>query len=155
MRHLPNLGLVLTSAALLGACSGHYGPANPKICATFHKPAANAPAPGDAAAPTDLCVKRWAYSLASAHDEAATVGDAAVAACGSELSAWNQAAPDQTLQDSTGAPVQTLSLDTGLPTNAVAEHAAFARRRALLYVVEARAGRCNPPPVVKGAPAGG
>ncbi|MBV8594531.1 MAG: hypothetical protein JOZ27_09560 [Caulobacteraceae bacterium] len=43
---------------------------------------------------------------------------------------------------------------TGEPTNAMAEHGAFARSRALLFVIEARAGRCRPPPVVNGVPAG-
>jgi hypothetical protein len=36
----------------------------------------------------------------------------------------------------------------------LAEHSAFAQGRALLYVVQARAGRCKAPPIENGAPTG-
>jgi hypothetical protein len=162
-----------TAAALLtvvslSACSGNDGStANSKICADFRNPdnarsgTAGAPS-ADAAAPVDDCVRRWAYSLAGARDSADVVAGAAVAACGAALTRWNQsvAAAGGPVDigapvDSTGAPSDNpLSLVTGQPTNAMAEHSAFAQRQALLYVVEARAGHCKPPPVVKGAPAG-
>ncbi|HZZ33141.1 MAG TPA: hypothetical protein VFE10_14230, partial [Phenylobacterium sp.] len=129
---------------------------NSKLCPDFRAPAAGAPAvPTDAATPVDECVKRWAFSLAGSRDDAEVVANAAVAACSAALTRWNQAGVNQPgQQDSAGAPAQTFSLVTGQPTNALAEHNSFAQRQALLYVVEARAGRCRPPPVVKGVPTG-
>ena len=53
-----------------------------------------------------------------------------------------------------GAGEQAVSLTTGEATNPMAEHSAFAQGRALLYVVQARAGHCAPPPAVNGAPTG-
>ena len=142
--------------------------ANSKICAVWKTPSANVntaaanaaaangaavdpnviPA-GDPASPVDICVRRWAYSLASSRDSADIVAEAAVAACAPVIAGWNQG--------SAGAPEgqeQAMSLTTGQPTNAMAEHANFAHNQALLYVVEARAGRCKPPAVVNGAPVG-
>jgi hypothetical protein len=144
------------AALALTACEDNAGTmVNSKLCPDFRAPAAGAPAAAaDAAAPVDECVRRWAFSLAGSRDEAEVVANAAVAACGAALTRWNQASLNQQPQDSTGGPTQTLSLDTGQPTNALAEHNAFAQRQALLYVVEARAGHCRPPPVVKGAPVG-
>lgn len=144
------------AAMALTACEDHGGTtANGKLCYDFRAPAAaTAAAAADAAAPVDDCVRRWSYSLAPSRDEAEVVANAAVAACGPALTRWNQASLNEPAPDSTGAPSQTLSLDTGQPTNALAEHNAFAQRQALLYVVEARAGHCRPPPVVKGVPAG-
>ena len=142
------------AALALAACENNDGSmVNSKICADFRAQAL--PAVGaDPATPVDNCVRRWAYSLAGARDTAEVVANAALAACGGALTRWNQASLNQAQQDSTGAPVTTLSIDTGQPTNALAEHNAFAQRQALLYVVEARAGRCRPPPVVKGVPVG-
>ena len=151
---------VLALAAMaLSACEDNSGTVvNSKLCPDFKAPAAGAPAAvaaTDAASPVDECVRRWAFSLAGSRDEAEVVANAAVAACGGALTRWNQASLNQPAQDpTTGAPTETLSLDTGQPTNALAEHNAFAQRQALLYVVEARAGHCRPPPVVKGVPAG-
>ncbi|MDB5481441.1 MAG: hypothetical protein JWO83_2494 [Caulobacteraceae bacterium] len=145
------------AALALTACENNGGTmVNSKLCPDFKAPAAGAPAvvATDAAAPVDECVRRWAFSLAGSRDEAEVVANAAVAACGAALTRWNQASLTQPTQDSTGGPTQILSLDTGQPTNALAEHNAFAQRQALLYVVEARAGHCRPPPVVKGAPVG-
>lgn len=148
------VGSALACLVLSGCDESGQPRVNSKICANF-----NTAAPGgeatDPAAPTDACVRRWAYSLAGARDTADIVAAAAVAACGATLTRWNQTSMDQTQLDSTGAPVQSLNVDTGQPTNALAEHNGFAHRQALLYVVEARAGHCRPPPVVKGAPAGG
>jgi hypothetical protein len=150
------LASLALAATALSACEDNGGSmVNSKLCYDFKPSAAGAaPVATDAATPVDDCVRRWAYSLAVSRDEAEVVANAAVAACGPALTRWNQASLNQTQQDSTGAPAETLSLDTGQPTNALAEHNGFAQRQALLYVVEARAGRCRPPPVTKGVPAG-
>jgi hypothetical protein len=133
--------------------------ANPKVCADFKaaKPAATpvaATAPpvaagAEGAAPVDDCVRKWAYSLAASRDTADTVAEAAVAACNVQLARWNQQSLSQP-----GADVEASSITTGQPTTPLAEHSAFAGARALLYVVEARAGRCAPPPITNGAPDG-
>ena len=77
------------------------------------------------------------------------VAEAAAAACGAQLSRWNQAALSQP-----GGGEEAASLMTGESTTPLAEHNAFTRARALFYVVQARAGNCTPPPVVNGAPEG-
>lgn len=147
--------LVLMAASLIG-CEGEEGHRmDGKICADFKTaavapPGAAAVAISDAAAPVEQCLQRWAYSLASARDGADVVADATVAACGAALSHWNETTIDP--QGSSSAP--SLSLLTGQPTTPMAEHNAFAHARARLFVVEARAGHCRPPPAVKGAPAG-
>ncbi len=152
------LSLALAAMALSACGDNDGGMVNSKICADFKTPDAAktaAPAaPTDAAAPVDECVRRWAYSLAGARDDAQVVAGAVVAACGTALSHWNQAAGDAPAVDANGAPAEVMSLVTGQPTNAMAEHAAFAGRQALLYVVQARAGRCKAPPAVKGVPVG-
>lgn len=145
------------AAMALTACGDNGGyMVNSKLCADFKAPAggAAAAAPTDAATPVDDCVRRWAYSLAGSRDEAEVVANAAVAACGAALTRWNQASVNQPAADAAGGPAQILSLDTGQPTNALAEHNAFAQRQALLYVIEARAGRCKPPRVANGRPVG-
>jgi hypothetical protein len=150
-------GALALAAVGLTACGGHgEHMVNSRICADFKttsttQTGAPALAAPDAAAPVDDCVRRWAYSLAGARDHADVVADAAVAACGGALTRWNQTG---LTQDSQSGPVQALSLTTGQPTNAMAEHSAFAHARALLYVVEARAGRCAPPPTTNGVPTG-
>ena len=139
----------------LGGCQRHGElAANTQICTPFKAVTAGqvaTPASGvvDAASPVDECVRRWSYSLASARDGADVVANAAVAACGGALSRWNQASLGQG-----GAGEQAVSLTTGEATNPMAEHSAFAQGRALLYVVQARAGHCAPPPAVNGTPAG-
>ena len=154
------LALILAlTAATLSACGDNDGGmVNNKICADFKTPdtakAATPAAPTDAAAPVDECVRRWAYSLAGARDGAEVVAGAAVAACATALSHWNQTAADAPAVDANGSPAAMTSLVTGQPTNAMAEHSAFAQRQALLYVVQARAGRCKAPPAVKGVPVG-
>jgi hypothetical protein len=146
--------LVAMSLAACGERDEHM--VNTKICANFK---ASAPTSGsplsaaiDAASPVDECVRRWSYSLAGARDPADLVAKAAVAACAVALTRWNQAALSQPAQNGGGE--QGISLTTGLPTNPLAEHSAFAQARATFYVVQARAGRCAPPPAVNGAPAG-
>ena len=154
------LTAALALAAMgLSACSDHDGrlAANPRICADFKATStaqAGVPAiaASDAATPVDECLRRWSYSLASARDPANVVADAAIAACGTALSRWNQTAIGQ--PGAVSGSVQALSLTTGEPTNAMAEHSAFARGRALFYVVQARAGHCSPPPTTNGVPTG-
>ena len=77
------------------------------------------------------------------------MANAAVGACLGPLTRWNE----QTLSQG-GGPAQAPSITTGQPTNALAEHANFAQTRALLFVVQARAGRCAAPPAKNGAPEG-
>ena len=149
-------GALALMALGLSACDDGGHMVNHSICMDF-KTANGAPtalpaAVVDAASPVDECVRRWSYSLAGSRDTADVVADAAVAACGATLSRWNQAGLGQ--QAAPGADAQALSLTTGEPTNALAEHNAFAHGRALLYVVQARAGRCAPPPATNGVPAG-
>lgn len=143
-------GLALAALAL-SACSGQPGgmAANGKICADFKQPkVAPVGASADAGA-VDECVRRWAYSLASSRDDAVTVADAAAAACGTQLTRWNQQALAQP-----GAEESSASLTTGEPTTALGEHNNFTHARALFYVVQARAGSCAPPPAKDGLPEG-
>lgn len=145
--------MAVAALAVLGlaACDDrHDGVANPKICADF-KAAPNVTAASDPSTPVEECARRWAYSLAGSRDSAEVVADAVVAACAPVLSKWNQASLGQATP---GAGEQALSLTTGQPTNPLAEHSAFAQGRALFYVVQARAGRCSPPPVKNGVPEG-
>jgi hypothetical protein len=142
----------LTLAALsLGACEQHHEmAANPKVCADFKQTKAAPIAPGaEGAAPVEECVKRWAYSLAGAHDASSVIAQAAMAACGPQLSRWNQ----QTLSQP-GADIEANSITTGEPTTPLAEHNTFTASRALFYVVQARAGACAPPPITNGVPDG-
>ena len=146
------LAVALMAAAALGGCAKTASaPApNPGICANFKLAnAAVAPGAPEGAATVDECVRRWAYSLASSRDPAESVAEAAAVACSTPLTRWNQSALAQ--PDAEEAPA---SLITGQPTNALAEHNAFAHSRALLYVVQARAGNCAPPPAKYGVPAG-
>ncbi len=140
------------AALTLSACE--RGPAqmaaNGKICIDFKQQAKAPLATGaDGAAAVDQCVMRWGYSLASSRDDADLVAEAAAAACGAQLSRWNQAALSQP-----GGGEEAASLMTGESTTPLAEHNAFTHSRALFYVVQARAGNCTPPPVANGAPEG-
>jgi hypothetical protein len=150
------LAAVLMAAAALGACAKQASTtaSNASICANF-KLANTGVAPGapEGAASVDDCVRRWAYSLAASRDPAESVAEAASVACHNVLVRWNQA----TLPPADGggmAPEESASLVTGQPTNPMAEHNAFARSRALLYVVQARAGNCPAPPARDGRPEG-
>ncbi|MFD3265857.1 hypothetical protein [Phenylobacterium ferrooxidans] len=150
-------GLALMAALSLTACSdtddvkvakGICTPfaATPAAATTTAGVPALAPAAvADGAGPVEDCLHRWAYSLAGAKDSAEVVAEATIAACSSALSAWNQAS----LSGPAG-PSDAISLVTGEPTSAIAEHRNFAANRALFFVVQARAGRCAPPPPVKG-----
>ena len=157
MNHFLATAALTLAVGGLSACQGQDGHmVNAGICANF-KTASNAPATAvapDAASPVNECLRRWAYSLAGARDNADVVADAAVAACAGAMTQWNQAGLGQQAQYGAQGPVEALSLTTGEPTNPLAAHNAFARGRALFYVVEARAGRCAPPPVTNGVPAG-
>ncbi|HEX4181399.1 MAG TPA: hypothetical protein VHY32_11470, partial [Caulobacteraceae bacterium] len=86
------------------------------------------------------------------------VGDAVVVACGAALSHWNQTSLGQPAQAGPAgpgpSPEQGVSLVTGQPTNPLLEHNTYVHSRALFYVIQARAGRCAPPPVNNGVPVG-
>ena len=143
------LGLVLG----LGGCNQRETQtqaANSKLCVDFtHAKTGPATPVADGPAAIEECVRRWAYSLAPSRDEADMVADAVVAACSAQLSRWNQQTVNQP-----GSTVEATSITTGETTTPLGEHYAFTRNRALLYVVQARAGRCAPPPAVNGAPEG-
>ena len=145
----------LGCAALgLTACNEPARGGNAKICVDFKAAKApsatpGAPAAADGAARVDECVKRWAYSLASSPDDAMVVAEAAKSACGAQLASWNQQIVNQP-----GADGESVSIMTGEPTTPLAEHNGFAERRALFYVVQARAGNCAAPPAKDGVPEG-
>ncbi len=148
----PSIAMALGLAALgPSACNAPTGTGgNAKLCADFKAAKAPAAAPGsDGAASVDECVKRWAYSLAPSRDDAEVVAAAAKSACSAQLSRWNQQIVSQP-----GADGQAASILTGEPTTPLAEHNSFADRRALFYVVQARAGSCPAPPVKDGVPEG-
>jgi hypothetical protein len=156
MRLIILAGLSLSTLAL-AACNSNSGQsANRAICYNFHaaavagssaSAATPAAASAGAATPVDDCVRRWAYSLAPSRDDAEVVSEAVVAACMSTLASWNE----QTLSQG-NMPPQAPSITTGQPTNPLAEHNNLAHARALFYVVQARAGRCAPPPGMRGSP---
>jgi len=124
--------------------------ANSKICTDFKQSKTAAAVMADAgAAPVDECVRRWAYSLAPSRYDAEVVAAAVVAACNAQLTRWNQQIVNQP-----GAEGEAASITTGEPTTPIGEHNTFTRNRALLYVVQARAGGCSPPPAANGAPEG-
>ena len=137
--------LTLSAVALASCEQPERGVAVAGLCPDF-KTAAVA---GDPAGPVDNCVKRWAYSLAGGRDSADVVAEAAVAACGAPLSAWNQTA---VVNPTDGA--EAASIITGQPTTPMTEHYNFAQSHAQLYVVQARAGRCAAPAVKDGVPVG-
>jgi hypothetical protein len=140
------LGLI----ALSGCSPGHQMASNGKICVDFGQKAVNAsPAVDDGSGPVDNCARRWAYSLASSHDPADAVAEAVVAACNTQLTGWNR----QSLGGPSGGG-EAASLTTGQVTSPIQEHMDFIHSRALLYVVQARAGACSPPPATNGVPEG-
>jgi hypothetical protein len=153
-RHALLAAACVLGLGLAGCNDRSIKAASPGLCYDFKaKPAAATPAipavaAADAATPVDDCVRRWAYTLAASSDDADTVAEASVAACGGALSRWNQ----QHIGE--GDAGEALSITTGQPTNPLAEHNAFAHSRALLYVVQARAGHCAAPPAKDAAPEG-
>jgi hypothetical protein len=151
--------LLVASLAALGltACNKtETAGGGSRICTPFPE-AANANAapgaaataqPADPAAALDDCLHRWGYTLAASTDRAPDVAQATVAACTPALTRWNQsglATGATAPQPEAGQPTAP-SLLTGQPTNPMAEHYAYAQGRALFYVVQARAGKCAPPP---------
>ncbi|MGZ6038068.1 MAG: hypothetical protein ACXWKR_05325 [Phenylobacterium sp.] len=151
MRCVLTAGLALIA---LGGCSQtHTMAANAKICVDFGQKAAPAASPqglgDDGSATVDNCAKRWAYSLAPSRDRADTVAEAVVAACNAQLTGWNRASLGPPAGDGDAA-----SLTTGQLTSPIQEHMGFIHNRALLYVVQARAGACAPPPATNGIPDG-
>jgi len=151
---------LLASALALSACEDAHKvqAANPKICTSFAAANANganraapvtAPAIDDGSAALDECARRWAYSLAPSRDDAGAVAEAVVGACNAQLTRWNR----QALSAPEGEG-QAASLTTGELTSPIGEHVRFAQTRALLYVVQARAGACAPPPAANGVPEG-
>jgi hypothetical protein len=157
MRALKLIALGVAVTALgLSACgksdSGREG-GNSKICTPFPEVPANttpaaatAQAAADPAGAVDDCLHRWGYSLAPSADRAQEVAQAAVAACSTLVTRWNQQGLTANAQTGAGPGVSMApSLVTGQPTNPIAEHYAYAQNRALFYVVQARAGKCPPP----------
>jgi hypothetical protein len=103
----------------------------------------------DGSTAVDECLHRWAYSLAASPDPADHVAQAAMAACTTALARWNQQSLSPVMGPNGVAtpPAQEApSLLTGQPTTPFQEHYTFAQGRALFYVVQARAGKCPPPP---------
>lgn len=163
MAHLRNIAFAGLAALGLTACNNADGRGGMAVASGVCKPfttaaagtqPASAPgvnamgAPVAAADPStglDDCLHRWGYALAPSTDAANTVADAALAACSTALTAWNQSALASGAQ-------QAPSLVNGQPTNPLSEHYAFAQARALFYVVQARAGHCAPPPLKAGQP---
>ncbi len=152
--------LALGAAALAGCHANPNGDiavngkGDSRICTPFAAVTTTAAVPGapavavaDGSSTVDDCVHRWAYTLAGSRDPADLVGQAAVAACATAVSGWN----DQVMSQG-GAPIrEAMSMTTGEAMNPIAAHGEFAKARALFYVVQARAGNCAPPPVEKAA----
>ena len=151
MKYAP-LTFLCLAALTLGACErgSNTMAANAKICIDFKQAKAPPAAPGaDGPAGVEQCVQRWAYSLAPSRDDADVVAEAVVGACNPQLTRWNR----QALATPDGE-AQAASLTTGELTSPIGEHVRFAQTRALLYVVQARAGACAPPPATNGVPEG-
>jgi hypothetical protein len=145
----------LAAASALGACQERARP-DARLCTPFVPAAAPAtapgvaPAPADPAAPLDACLHRWGYALAGSTDEADVVAEAAISACSASLSAWNRQSVQPSADGRPAAPTEAMSLTTGEPVNVFTAHHNFAQNRALFWVVQARAGKCGPPPMEKG-----
>lgn len=144
----------LSALALTGCNRGPAVGGASGVCKPFSTPKTpEAGAPVDPTSALDDCLHRWGYTLAASPDKADVTAQATLDACASQLAAWNQ----QSLTSAAGgAPnggaVQAPSLMTGEQTNPLAEHYRFAQGRALFYVVEARAGKCGPPPAEPASP---
>jgi hypothetical protein len=104
----------------------------------------------DPAMAVDDCLHRWGYTLARSNDPADVVGRAVAAACAAPLSRWNQQTRSMGAVDQRG-PCEAPSLLSGEPTTPIGAHAQFVDGRALFYVVQARAGKCDPPKVDRDA----
>lgn len=159
MNRTPLTAASIALAALaLAGCNNttQGGPAVANFCPNFKTASTNTSGPLAVTDPNgaaaDECVRRWAYSMAPSRDSASMVAEASISACAARLGAWNQAGLSQF--GGGAPPAEAVSIITGQPTNPVAEHNSFLRGRALLYVVQARAGHCAPPAIVNGAPSG-
>jgi|SRR5581483_7957939 len=156
------LALAGCQAAHNGAAGGGGGACTPFANANATPPAGAAAgttpstaAPlvaADPAGALDDCLHRWAYALAPASDDASHVSQAVLAACEPSLGRWNQQAASAA--GGGGPPIEAPSLITGQPTSPLQQHLSFAQNRALLYVVQARAGHCAAPPMKDGVPVG-
>ena len=132
--------------ALAGCADRGRGRADAGICAPFNAVANNAGAPGGQAATLDDCLHRAAYKLARASDSADIVAQATVAACSDELSRWNTASVSTPVAAG-GTPDTAVDLITGQSASQIAQRYQYAQGRALYYVVQGRAGRCDVPAV--------
>lgn len=150
LRGVAAITLLLATVGLSSCGRPTATAANDKMCVDFKQPRVSSTlASSDGAGAVDECARRWAYSLAPSRDDAGLVANAVVAACGVSLSRWNQQILAQV-----GDVGDATSLTTGEPTTPLAEHNTFAHNRALLYVIQARAGNCKPPPATNGVPDG-
>jgi len=150
------IAAVTTAALGLAACEGgdnrrrNVGVSGGDgLCKPFTGTAQSAlPGMGvDGGAAVDDCLHRWGYTLAKADDDAGAVAQAVVAACSAPLARWNQQTLSNVAAVSGDRSMEAPSLLTGETTNPIAEHNNFAEGRALFYVVQARAGKCDPPRV--------
>ena len=128
-------GLTVASAGA-GICTPFKG-----VDAAAAAPASAAPADGSSA--VEECLHRWGYALAASKETADVVAAATVTACNGPIVSWNQQALSQTAGQQSE---EATSLTTGETANPLAEHAQLAQSQALFYVVQARAGKCAPPP---------
>lgn len=134
----------------LAACTDRgRGASDASVCAPFNGAVASTGAPGGEASVLDDCLHRTAYRLARAPDSAEIVGQATVAACGEALSRWNTAAVSQ--PGGAGASDAAVDLITGQSASQIAQRYQYAQGRALYYVVQGRAGRCEVPAATAGA----
>lgn len=151
------IAAVSVAALGLAACEGGNnrrqtaaaGGGGDGLCKPFTG-TAQAAAPGvgvDGGMAVDDCLHRWGYTLAKSEDDAGAVAQAVVAACSAPLARWNQQSLANVAAMGGNRSMEAPSLLTGEPTNPIAEHANFAEGRALFYVVQARAGKCDPPRV--------
>ncbi|MGA0608275.1 hypothetical protein ACO2Q0_19960 [Phenylobacterium sp. VNQ135] len=152
MRNGATLVVAVSAALALAACEGGQrnrtaAAGGDGLCKPFVG-TAQAASPGlgvDGGLAVDDCLHRWGYTLAKADDDAGAVAQAVVAACSAPLARWNQQTLSNAAAMGGGQSMEAPSLLTGESTNPIAEHNNFADGRALFYVVQARAGKCDAP----------
>lgn len=140
----------LALLALTACTDRERGRSDASICQPFNAAATTTGAPGGEAAALDDCLHRTAYRLARAGDPADIVAQATVAACGEALSRWNTTAINQPA--AVGTTDSAVDLITGQPSSQIAQRYQYAQGRALYYVVQGRAGRCDVPATGAAAP---